>query len=47
MSGKRFKAFIVAVLLALTLSTTSPLLVAPSIVVAAECGTTASGCNPS
>jgi hypothetical protein len=45
MSGKRFKALIVAVLLALALSISSPLLTAPSTVLAAECDITAGGCG--
>ncbi len=42
MSGKLFKAVIVAVLLALTLSIGSPTLATPSVM-AAECGATACG----
>ena len=45
MSGKRLKAVIVATLLALVLSIASPSLVAPTVVLAGECGATASGCE--
>jgi hypothetical protein len=45
MSGKRFKVFIVAVLLALTASLISPVPAAPTIVLAEECSSTASGCH--
>jgi hypothetical protein len=44
MSGKRFKALVIAVLLALTASLISPLPAAPTIVLAEECSSTASGC---
>jgi hypothetical protein len=47
MYRKRFKTLIVAVLLAFSLSTLSPLPTATSTVLAAECGTTASGCSAS
>ncbi len=45
MSGKRFKALIAALLLALALSNISPLPTAPLTVLAAECESTASGCS--
>jgi hypothetical protein len=45
MSGKRFKALVVAVLLAFVLSISSPLPGAPSTVLAAECDSTAGGCS--
>jgi len=44
MSGKRFKALVIAALLVLTVALTSPSPAAPSAALAAECGSTASGC---
>ena len=43
MSKKRFRAVIVAVLLAFVLSISSPPLAAPSVALAVECGSTACG----
>jgi len=45
MSGKRVKAVIVAVLVALLLSVSAPLAGGPSIVLAGECEMAAGGCN--
>ncbi len=45
MSGKRVKAVIIAVLVALFLSVSAPLAGGPSVVLADVCETTASGCH--
>lgn len=44
MSGKRFKALVVAALLAVTVALTSSPPAAPSVALAAVCDSTASGC---
>jgi hypothetical protein len=45
MSEKHFKAFMVAVLLAFSLTISAAPLVAPTVVMAAECDSTAGGCG--